>query len=139
MSGDGLRNWRGEIIHPKASGGDDVQGKDQQLSVTKVSSSLSGSGKTELSSPPSIKRHSAETKVIRKDEFGRDVVEVKRRKSKTERKEKKREKKQKHKRHKHRRDRNSDRSRSPSPQGRLQGTPPPEDPFRPQMKDAVAL
>ncbi|KAG6959341.1 hypothetical protein JG688_00010111 [Phytophthora aleatoria] len=80
-------------------------------------------------------------KILCKDEFGRDVevvVKEKRHKkpNKDERKEdRKKERKHKHKhkeKHKHHRDKNSDRSRSPSPRGRLVGTPPPADPFRPQ-------
>lgn len=61
--------------------------------------------------------------VYQKDEFGRDIVV-----DKSDRKHKKESKKKK----KHKRDRDS-RSRSLSPQGRLSGTPPPADPFRPQV------
>lgn len=62
--------------------------------------------------------------VYQKDEFGRDIVV-----DKSDRKHKKESKKKKKK---HKRDRDS-RSRSLSPQGRLSGTPPPADPFRPQV------
>ncbi|KAG6947578.1 hypothetical protein JG687_00016012 [Phytophthora cactorum] len=82
-------------------------------------------------------------KILCKDEFGRDVevvVNEKRHKKSNKdgwKEDRKKERKHKHKhkkKHKHHRDKNSDRSRSPSPRGRLVGTPPPADPFRPQIE-----
>ncbi|KAF4047448.1 hypothetical protein GN244_ATG00153 [Phytophthora infestans] len=127
----GLRNWRGEIIQPGAA----------TIACDTNEDSLTGHGSTETeqTSPPSDDRHSGQKKVLRKDEFGRDLEVVV---NKTHRKKfkeagrgnRKRERKHKHKgKHKHHRDENSDRSRSASPCGRLIGTPPPADPFRPQL------
>ena len=67
------------------------------------------------------------TIVLQKDEFGRDI-EVVLDKHKRD-KEQKCPRKRKHKRDKHRRDR----SRSSSPRDRRYRTPPPPDPFRPQV------
>ncbi|ETI56733.1 hypothetical protein F441_00830 [Phytophthora nicotianae CJ01A1] len=137
MSSEGLRNWRGEIIQSKATT------TASSESVANKGSSPAHGSKSDPSSPPSDDRHPAQKKVLRKDEFGRDVEvvvdEKSRKRSKVERKEdRKKERKHKHKhkkKHKHHRDKSSDRSRSSSPRGRLVGTPPPADPFRPQLDE----
>lgn len=75
-------------------------------------------------------RRKRERKVeIRKDEFGRDiVVDVASRKSERKYRDKKSKDAKKRKKSKRA-------SRSPSePRGRLVGTPPPADPFRPQVR-----
>ena len=86
------------------------------------------------------------TTVFRKDEFGRDVEEKQHvrleHEEENDTKKTARRRRKKHKKHKRRRDTssssnssnsNSSRLMPSSPRGRLVGTPPPPDPFRPQV------
>ncbi|KAG2891840.1 hypothetical protein PC115_g19055 [Phytophthora cactorum] len=135
----GLRNWRGEIIQAKAAitASSESDANNKSLTAHEFK-------KTEPPSPPSDDRRPMQKKILCKDEFGRDVevvVNEKRHKKSNKdgwKEDRKKERKHKHKhkkKHKHHRDKNSDRSRSPSPRGRLVGTPPPADPFRPQLDE----
>ncbi|KAG3239460.1 hypothetical protein PI124_g15598 [Phytophthora idaei] len=139
MSSMGLRNWRGEIIQAKAAitASSESDANHKSLTAHEFKN-------TEPPSPPSDDRRPMQKKILCKDEFGRDVeVVVKEKRHKKSNKDewkedRKKERKHKHKhkkKHKHHRDKNSDRSRSPSPRGRLVGTPPPADPFRPQLDE----
>ncbi|KAG2839080.1 hypothetical protein PC113_g19542 [Phytophthora cactorum] len=139
MSSMGLRNWRGEIIQAKAAitASSESDANNKSLTAHEFK-------KTEPPSPPSDDRRPMQKKILCKDEFGRDVevvVNEKRHKKSNKdgwKEDRKKERKHKHKhkkKHKHHRDKNSDRSRSPSPRGRLVGTPPPADPFRPQLDE----
>ncbi|KUF77189.1 hypothetical protein AM587_10013635 [Phytophthora nicotianae] len=129
MSSEGLRNWRCVVCQLHVLTGEIIQSKATTTasseSVANKGSSPAHGSKSDPSSPPSDDRHPAQKKVLRKDEFGRDVEvvvdEKSRKRSKVERKEdRKKERKHKHKhkkKHKHHRDKSSDRSRSSSPRG----------------------
>ncbi|KAG7393500.1 hypothetical protein PHYPSEUDO_007337 [Phytophthora pseudosyringae] len=103
MSAAGLRNWRGEIIQPKAAPSNGDVGDEGHRSLTASASIIVSSAHgSRTTAPFSEERLLVQTKVPAKDEFGRDVevvVEKKRhKKSRDSRKEGKvRERKHKHK------------------------------------------
>ncbi|KAL4136708.1 hypothetical protein PRIC2_000237 [Phytophthora ramorum] len=141
MSGAGLRNWRGEIVEAKAtpSAGDRDKGGYEADAVGSRSAAPVTPLPLNARDLASEERRPSQQKVLRKDEFGRDVEvvvdEKRRKKSEGERMEdRKKEKKHKHK-HKSRKHCHSRRSKSPSAQGQFVGTPPPPDPFRPQLDE----
>ncbi|KAL4175268.1 hypothetical protein KRP22_000236 [Phytophthora ramorum] len=141
MSGAGLRNWRGEIVEAKAtpSAGDRDKGGYEADAVGSRSAAPVTPLPLNARDLASEERRPSQQKVLRKDEFGRDVEvvvdEKRRKKSEGERMEdRKKEKKHKHK-HKSRKHCRSRRSKSPSAQGQFVGTPPPPDPFRPQLDE----
>ncbi|RLN94993.1 hypothetical protein BBJ28_00022439, partial [Nothophytophthora sp. Chile5] len=139
----------GEIVPPivadcalsqdAAAGEDDASSSGLKLDPDHGSVCRIGNAPLASQSPLNNRRPPSK-KTFRKDEFGRDVevaVEDKRsKKSKANSEKDKGFKKHRHK-HKHSREGRRGRSRSTSPQGRLVGTPPPADPFRPQVLHAL--
>ncbi|GAB9475245.1 hypothetical protein Gpo141_00012347 [Globisporangium polare] len=139
MAATGLRNWRGEIVEPKSD--DNAKtAPDGALEAPAMSyndDDMSLKRKHDgVSAPPASSADAPSKKeekvvLMHKDEFGRDVPEDKR--SRKGGRKKKESKKRSHKKKKSRRE---SRSRSPSePRGRLVGTPPPADPYRPQLDE----
>lgn len=131
---------RGEIVEPKSD--DNAKtAPDGALEAPAMSyndDDMSLKRKHDgVSAPPASSADAPSKKeekvvLMRKDEFGRDVPEDKR--SRKGGRKKKESKKRSHKKKKSRRE---SRSRSPSePRGRLVGTPPPADPYRPQVSRA---
>ncbi|TMW57347.1 hypothetical protein Poli38472_003272 [Pythium oligandrum] len=121
----GLRNWRGEIVEPLASA---PWPSDAKPATQTDDGAPHDDEKSERKHKKKKKKTKKEKRVLYvKDEFGRDVAVVD---SDDDDDDKKSKKKKKSKR-------STKRSGSASPpsRGRLRGTPPPEDPFRPQLDE----